>query len=244
MVTESIARSVQERPAIPPVLAESTDGDGVWFLCSVFRSAAAHLPPRHHHRCDSPRCWLLYTANDVFGRWPVIGALAVAWLGKNKRMGRILLILLMLFGTDIVGFGLSRCICLSAWILFIGGSLFVMCSSLSISMAQLLAPRNSAEERFQSIWPRPWEAHRSESREWMAAEALKGAKGFALWPLSQAPRSCFGKDSTANLELRGYRMLVKNKKEPWGQTVSRIISPEGLLVGVTFTPLMRGKEKR
>jgi hypothetical protein len=90
---------------------------------------------------------------------------------------------------------------------------------------------------------------------------LKGAKEFALWPLSQAARSCFGNDSwlnsvptpqawlefdvedvksaTAELESRGYRMLIRNKKEPWGQTVSRFISPEGILVGITFTPGMR-----
>lgn len=90
---------------------------------------------------------------------------------------------------------------------------------------------------------------------------LQGAKHFALWPLSQAAQSCFGTDSwpdnipvpqawmefevenvekaTASLELRGYRMLVKNKKEPWGQSVSRFISPEGLLVAVTLTPSMR-----
>ena len=35
-------------------------------------------------------------------------------------------------------------------------------------------------------------------------------------------------------------MLIKNKQEPWGQTVSRCISPEGVLVGLTFTPAMRG----
>jgi hypothetical protein len=34
-------------------------------------------------------------------------------------------------------------------------------------------------------------------------------------------------------------MLVKNRKEPWGQTVSRFLSPEGLLVGIAFTPSMR-----
>jgi hypothetical protein len=33
--------------------------------------------------------------------------------------------------------------------------------------------------------------------------------------------------------------LVKNKKEPWGQIVSRFLSPEGLVVGITFTPTMR-----
>ncbi|MFM0209533.1 glyoxalase [Paraburkholderia sediminicola] len=90
---------------------------------------------------------------------------------------------------------------------------------------------------------------------------LKGVGSFALWPLEQAAQSCFGKDSwpddtpvpqawlefdvedvedaTAELESRGYRMLVRNKKEPWGQTVTRFLSPEGLLVGLTITPWMR-----
>jgi hypothetical protein len=45
--------------------------------------------------------------------------------------------------------------------------------------------------------------------------------------------------ATAELESRGFQMLVKNKKEPWGQTVSRFLTPEGLLVGITFTPSMR-----
>lgn len=107
---------------------------------------------------------------------------------------------------------------------------------------------------------------KEESGEYLHTEALKGAKSFALWPLAQAAQSCFGKDSwpddipiphawlefdvdsvektTAHLQSQGYRLLIKNKKEPWGQTVSRFISPEGLLVGVTFTPLMRGKKER
>ena len=102
---------------------------------------------------------------------------------------------------------------------------------------------------------------KEESGGYLHTEALKGGKSFALWPLSQAAQSCFGKDSwpaditapqawlefdvdkvekaTAELESQGYRMLVKSKKEPWGQIVSRFISPEGLLVGITFTPLMR-----
>ena len=102
---------------------------------------------------------------------------------------------------------------------------------------------------------------KEENDGYLHTEALKGAKSFALWPLSQAAQSCFGKDSwpdeiptpqawlefdvdsvekaTEELELQGCRMLVKNKKEPWGQTVSRFITPEGLLVGITFTPSMR-----
>jgi hypothetical protein len=33
------------------------------------------------------------------------------------------------------------------------------------------------------------------------------------------------------------QMLIK--KEPWGQTASRFLSTELLLVGITFTPSMR-----
>ena len=78
---------------------------------------------------------------------------------------------------------------------------------------------------------------KEETGGYLHTEALKGANSFALWPLSQAAQSCFGKDSwpdeiplpqawlefdvesvetaTAELESRGYRMLVKNKREPW-----------------------------
>ena len=105
---------------------------------------------------------------------------------------------------------------------------------------------------------------KEEKDGYLHTEALKGAKSFALWPLSQAAQSCFGNDSwpgdvpipqawiefdvdnvelaTAELESRGYHMLVKNKKEPWGQTVSRFLGPEGLLVGVTLTPGMRSEK--
>jgi catechol 2,3-dioxygenase-like lactoylglutathione lyase family enzyme len=93
---------------------------------------------------------------------------------------------------------------------------------------------------------------------------LDGAKHFALWPLAQASESCFGTDSwpsdvptpqawvefdveniqeaTVELKKQGYRLLVAARKEPWGQTVTRLLGPEGLLVGVTHTPWMRAKQ--
>ena len=102
---------------------------------------------------------------------------------------------------------------------------------------------------------------KEETGGYLHTESLKGARTFALWPLFQAAQSCFGTDAwpadvpvpqawlefdvdnveaaTAELESRGYRMLVRNRTEPWGQTVSRFLSPEGLLVGITFTPWMR-----
>jgi catechol 2,3-dioxygenase-like lactoylglutathione lyase family enzyme len=104
---------------------------------------------------------------------------------------------------------------------------------------------------------------KEEAGNYLHTEGVDGVKHFALWPLSNAAQSCFGIDAwpkeiptpqgwlefeaedvekaTAELESRGFRMLVKNRKEPWGQVVSRFLSPEGLLVGVTFTPWMRGK---
>jgi hypothetical protein len=82
-----------------------------------------------------------------------------------------------------------------------------------------------------------------------------------LWPLAHAAQSCFGsaewpsnlptpqswlefdvenvEDATAVLESAGYRLIVKNQKEPWGQVVSRFLSPEAILVGVAFTPALR-----
>ena len=79
---------------------------------------------------------------------------------------------------------------------------------------------------------------------------VEGAKHFALWPLSQAAESCFGssewpKDlpipqawlefdvenidlATEELKQLGYSLLVSARKEPWGQTVSRFLSPEGI----------------
>ena len=91
--------------------------------------------------------------------------------------------------------------------------------------------------------------------------ALDGVKHFALWPLAQAAEACFGtpawpadlpvpqswlefdvedvRAATAVLEARGYTVLVNARLEPWGQTVTRLLGPEGILVGLTLTPSMR-----
>ena len=39
-------------------------------------------------------------------------------------------------------------------------------------------------------------------------------------------------------EAAGHRLLRGAREEPWGQTTARVLSPEGLLVGVTYTPWM------
>jgi catechol 2,3-dioxygenase-like lactoylglutathione lyase family enzyme len=92
---------------------------------------------------------------------------------------------------------------------------------------------------------------------------LEGVRAFALWPLSQAAESTFGTDAwpddipapqawleldvetveavaeaVAQMEAAGHRLLRGPHEEPWGQTTSRLLSPEGLLVGITYTPWM------
>lgn len=96
---------------------------------------------------------------------------------------------------------------------------------------------------------------------YMHTGELDGVKHFALWPLAQAAESCFGSDqwpsdlpvpqawiefdvenideATAELKSQGYKLLVAVRKEPWGQVVTRLLGPEGLLVGITHTQSMR-----
>jgi hypothetical protein len=104
---------------------------------------------------------------------------------------------------------------------------------------------------------------KEESDNYLHTEALKGAKSFALWPLSQTARSCFDADTwpdsipapqawiefdvdsvekaTAELESRGYVMLIKNKKELWGQTVTRAVEQFAHGVFRSFSSLSRSK---
>ncbi len=99
--------------------------------------------------------------------------------------------------------------------------------------------------------------------EYRHTDALAGVRHFALWPLSGAAQSCFGRDTwpedlavpqawlefdvesaeavsaaAAELQAAGYPLLRRPSLEPWGQTVARLLSPEGLLVGIAFTPSM------
>jgi catechol 2,3-dioxygenase-like lactoylglutathione lyase family enzyme len=94
-------------------------------------------------------------------------------------------------------------------------------------------------------------------------DELEGVKAFAMWPLEQAAESTFGSPewpadlpvpqawleldvesadavgaAVAEMESAGHRVLREAHEEPWGQTTARLLSPEGLLVGITYTPWM------
>lgn len=99
--------------------------------------------------------------------------------------------------------------------------------------------------------------------DYWVSDKLEGVKHFGMWPLGQAAQATFGADAwpsdvpapqawieldvdspddvapaVAELGGAGYRVLRDAHEEPWGQTTSRLLSPEGLLVGITFTPWM------
>src|SRR5690606_29266124 len=96
---------------------------------------------------------------------------------------------------------------------------------------------------------------------YLSTQGVEGVKHFAVWPLASAAQSCFGTsawpeeipapqgwiefdvddlaEATAELQAKGYQLLVADREEPWGQRVTRLLGPEGLLVGVTHTPHLR-----
>jgi len=49
--------------------------------------------------------------------------------------------------------------------------------------------------------------------------------------------------ASKELEKQGYKLLVSARREPWGQVITRLLSPEGLLIGVGYTPAMPDKRK-
>jgi MFS family permease len=83
----------------------------------------------------------LYTRfMTVAGAGAVLGAITVAWVGKHRHMGLMLLVMQALLGCAIVAFSFSRVLWLSQLLLFVGGALLVTCFAMTTSLVQLLAP--------------------------------------------------------------------------------------------------------
>jgi catechol 2,3-dioxygenase-like lactoylglutathione lyase family enzyme len=97
--------------------------------------------------------------------------------------------------------------------------------------------------------------------DYFASEEIGGCKHFGVWPLTQAAEACFGTSSwpddvrvpqvsiefevadvdavaagAEELRSRGHQLVHDARQEPWGQTVARLISPEGAVVGVSYAP--------
>jgi MFS family permease len=94
----------------------------------------------------------LYTRLMAFsGAGAVCGALVVAWFGRSRHIGRLLLVVLLLFGLTMCAFSLSRALWLSQALLFLAGGLLVASFSLTTSLVQLIAP-NELRGRVMSIY--------------------------------------------------------------------------------------------
>jgi catechol 2,3-dioxygenase-like lactoylglutathione lyase family enzyme len=98
--------------------------------------------------------------------------------------------------------------------------------------------------------------------DYVFTHELEGAKHFGLWPLSEAANACFGSTqwpaeipapqasiefevadvaaAATELTAKGYRLIHTARTEPWGQITARVMSPEGLLVAVCYTPAFQG----
>ena len=99
--------------------------------------------------------------------------------------------------------------------------------------------------------------------DYIHSENVGGCKHFGVWPLAQAAQACFGTSAwpaertvpqasiefeVANaeavaaagdeLQATGYELLHPARQEPWGQTVARMLSPEGLIVGISYAPAL------
>jgi catechol 2,3-dioxygenase-like lactoylglutathione lyase family enzyme len=101
--------------------------------------------------------------------------------------------------------------------------------------------------------------------EYFHSDELAGVKHFGVWPLHQAAEACFGtsdwpadrpvpqisvefdvadveavRAAADELAAAGHQILHPVREEPWGQTVVRLQSLEGSIVGVSHTPALHG----
>ncbi len=99
------------------------------------------------------------------------------------------------------------------------------------------------------------------SGDYVAVDGFEGTRHLGVWPLADAANSCFGQPdwpadvpvpqatiefevadadavaaATAELAAAGHRLIHEAQTEPWGQTIARVLDPDGLLVGVCHTP--------
>ncbi len=76
------------------------------------------------------------------GTGAVAGALVVAWLGRFRHMGLVLLLLQLAFGILIAAFAVSRVFWVSAVLLFLAGAALICVFSMTAALVQLIVPDN------------------------------------------------------------------------------------------------------
>jgi len=134
---------------------------------------------------------------------------------------------------------------------------------MDIAFVAGFGPIGSADASSAEFWGGAFGIPFNEDGGYYHTEQLPGVNAFAIWPLSQAATATFGTaewppgrpvpqawiefdvaspeavaEAVEELRAGGHEILIGAHEEPWGQTTSRLMSPEGLLVGVSYTPWM------
>jgi catechol 2,3-dioxygenase-like lactoylglutathione lyase family enzyme len=133
---------------------------------------------------------------------------------------------------------------------------------LFVASTAVVAPDPAASRTlFVGALGLPLQQH--DGDDYYFSEKLGGSKHFGVWPLNQAAEACFGDsqwpadrpvpqaciefevaDEAAveaagkELERHGYSLLHPVRTEPWGQTIARVLTDDGLIVGVSYQPWM------
>ena len=129
------------------------------------------------------------------------------------------------------------------------------------SIAPIVRDADAARSFYQDALGLSFEG---EEGDYLFTHNLEGTKHFGLWPISEAATACFGATEwpadtpvpqasiefevpdvaagAAELATKGYRLIHEARTEPWGQITARLLSPEGLLVAVCYTPAFHDTE--
>ena len=127
------------------------------------------------------------------------------------------------------------------------------------SIAVVAADPAKSRKLYVDAFGLPLEA--SGDGEYFYSERIDGSKHFGVWPLAQAAQACFGVEewpadrpvqqisiefevadaaavaaAAEELKARGLELVHDAREEPWGQTVARLLSPEGSIVGISYAP--------
>ena len=103
----------------------------------------------------------------------------------------------------------------------------------------------------------------TDDEGYLHSEDIGGSKHFGVWPLTQAAQACFGipdwpagrpvpqasiefevadadtvQVAADELKEKGFTLLHEARTEPWGQTVARLQSSEGAIIGISFAPAL------
>src|SRR5262249_15558063 len=86
---------------------------------------------------------------------------------------------------------------------------------------------------------------------WPLSRAAQARFGTSEWPKDRVvpqvsiefdvPSEAQVSKAAAELEARGYRLLHHARTEPWGETVARLQTPDGAIVGVSYMPSLHGR---